>query len=121
MPQNFPHNFQAIQVGIQNTRFYVIGGGDFNSLPESMFQASEIVPAPALPNQYKLEARAKMRYARHGHSCCTVGENLIIVTGSRKDIDGACKQTEIYNTNNNQWLTLQPMNTGRHYHSSCSF
>lgn len=39
-----------------------------------------------------------MSFARHGHACCTIGENFIVVTGSRKDIDNASKQTEIYNT-----------------------
>ena len=120
-PTNFPHNFQAIQVGLQNTRVYIVGGGDFNQLPESMFMMSQIVPIPAAAGQYKLEARAKMQYARHGHSCCSLGENFVIVTGSRKDIDGACKQTELYNTQLDKWTTLQPMSAGRHYHSSCSF
>jgi hypothetical protein len=27
-----------------NTRAYIVGGGDFNQLPESMFQMNEIVP-----------------------------------------------------------------------------
>jgi hypothetical protein len=57
---NFPHNFQAIQVGIVNTRVYIVGGGDFNQLPESMFQINQIVPIPGLAGQYKLEPRAKM-------------------------------------------------------------
>lgn len=45
----------------------------------------------------------------------------MFVTGSRKDIDGASKQTEMYNTDTNKWATLAPMNTARHYHSSCTF
>jgi choline dehydrogenase-like flavoprotein len=72
-------------------------------------------------NQWRMEQRAKMQYARHGHSCCALGENLIFVTGSRKDIDGASKQTEMYNTDTNKWVTLAPLNTARHYHSSCTF
>jgi len=62
-----------------------------------------------------------MIYARHGHSCCSLGENHVVVTGSRKDIDNACKQTEVYNAVANKWTTLAQMNSGRHYHSSCSF
>ena len=27
---NFPHNFQAIQVGLVQTKVYIVGGGDFN-------------------------------------------------------------------------------------------
>jgi hypothetical protein len=34
---NFPHNFQAIQVGLSETKVYIVGGGDFNQLPDSMF------------------------------------------------------------------------------------
>lgn len=118
---NFPHNFQAIQVGLMKTRTYIVGGGDFNQLPESMFQISEIVPVQGQPATYKLDLKAKMTFARHGHSCCSFGEEYIIVTGSRKDIDNASKQTELYHTTRDKWFTLGQMNTGRHYHSSCSF
>jgi len=62
-----------------------------------------------------------MSFARHGHSCCSIGENHVVVTGSRKDIDGACTQTEMYNVQTDKWIVLSQMNTGRHYHSSCSF
>ncbi len=118
---NFPHNFQAIQVGTQSTKVYIVGGGDFSSLPDTMFQMQQIVPIQGIPNTYQLEQKAKMNYARHGHSVCSFGENWVVVTGSRKDIDGACKQTEMYNVQTNSWVTLGQMNTGRHYHSSCSF
>lgn len=79
---------------------------------------NEIVPSNG---KYVLEARDKMKYARHGHSCCSFGENFIVVTGSRKDIDRAPYRTEIYNTNNNKWVELSQFSQGRHYHSSCSF
>ena len=118
---NFPHNFQAIQVGLANTKIFIVGGGDFNQLPETMFQISQLVPIQGQENQYRMEQKAKMQFARHGHSCCSLGENLIFVTGSRKDIDGASKQTEMYNTDLNKWTTLGPMNMARHYHSSCTF
>jgi hypothetical protein len=82
---------------------------------------NQIVPVLGIPLTFKLEARQKMSFARHGHSCCSLGENFIVVTGSRKDIDGASKQTELYNTSTDKWFKLATMNTGRHYHSSCSF
>ena len=104
-----------------NTRVYIVGGGDFNQLPESMFQMNEIVPIPGRPTDFQLKQCAKMTYARHGHSCCSLGENHVVVTGSRKDIDNACKQTELYNAITNKWTVLAQMNSGRHYHSSCSF
>ena len=40
---NFPHNFQMIQVGIQQPRVFMIGGGDYKTLPDSMFQCRELV------------------------------------------------------------------------------
>jgi hypothetical protein len=101
---NFPHNFQAIQVGLVNTRCYIVGGGDYNQVPDSMFQLQEIVKAAN--NTYSLDPRERMKYARHGHSCCSFGEELIVVTGSRKDIDKAPSRTEIYNTVNNKWIEL---------------
>ena len=104
-----------------NTRVYIVGGGDFNQLPESMFQINEIVPIPGNPGNYKLELKSKMSYARHGHACCSMGEDFVVVTGSRKDIDNASKQTEIYNTKTDKWYSLGQMNTGRHYHACCSF
>lgn len=47
-----------------------------------------------------------MKYPRHGHSCCSMGENLIIVTGSRKDTDKAQFRTEMYNTTTDKWIEL---------------
>ncbi len=82
---------------------------------------NEIVPIPGDPTNFKFEQKARMSFARHGHACCSIGENFIVVTGSRKDIDNASKQTEIYNTNTNRWYTLAQMNTGRHYHACCAF
>lgn len=38
-----------------------------------------------------------MKYARHGHSCCSIGENYIVVTGSRKDVAKAQFKTEVFN------------------------
>jgi hypothetical protein len=35
---NYPHNFQPIQVGYIDTKVFIVGGGDFNSLPDTMFQ-----------------------------------------------------------------------------------
>ena len=38
---NFPHNFQAVQM--PQGRLFLIGGGEFNILPISMFECSEII------------------------------------------------------------------------------
>ena len=62
-----------------------------------------------------------MKYARHGHSACSLGDKYIVVTGSRKDVQNAPYRTEIYDVDANRWYELGDMNHGRHYHSSCSF
>jgi Kelch motif len=76
---------------------------------------------PAGGDSYNIEQKERMKYPRHGHSCCSFGENLIFVTGSRKDIDKAPFRTEMYNTVTNKWIELAQFKSGRHYHSSCSF
>lgn len=37
---NFPHNFQICQLG--NERSFILGGGDFSRLPDSMFSTREL-------------------------------------------------------------------------------
>ena len=86
-----------------------------------MFQMNEIVAIPGDATNYKFEQKARMSFARHGHACCSIGENFIAVTGSRKDIDNASRQSELYNTVTNKWQTMALLNTGRHYHACCSF
>jgi hypothetical protein len=117
---NFPHNFQAIQVGTIETKAFIVGGGDFNALPDTMFQMNQIVKDPN-GQSYNYEAQEKMKYPRHGHSCCSLGENFIVVTGSRKDVQKANIRTEVFNTDENKWYEMGTLNQGRHYHSSCSY
>ena len=118
---NFPHNFQMIQVGTQDPRVYMIGGGEYKSLPDSMFQCNELV-AKSNSNQFSLQfvQKKNMRYARHGHSCCAIQNRFILVTGSRKEVNLAAHRVEIYDTENDEWLELSKINDGRHYHSSCT-
>jgi hypothetical protein len=47
-----------------------------------------------------------MKYPRHGHSCCSLGENFIVVTGSRKDVQKANVRTEVFNTDENKWYEI---------------
>ena len=47
-----------------------------------------------------------MQYPRHGHSCCALGENYIVVTGSRKDISKAPFKTEIYSIYEDKWMEM---------------
>ena len=62
-----------------------------------------------------------MSFARHGHSCCTIMDRYIIVSGSRKEINGAAHRVELYDILIDEWLELPRINDGRHYHSSCHF
>lgn len=62
-----------------------------------------------------------MSYARHGHSCCTINDRYIIVSGSRKEVNNAANRVELYDTNIDDWIELSRINEGRHYHSSCHF
>ena len=114
---SFPHNYQICQIG--GDRSFILGGGDFARLPESMFSTRELTKDAM--GMLSLQRRKPMKFARHGHAACSISENFIVVTGSRKDHDGADKATEIYDATADTWMTLKPMNTGRHYHSSCSF
>ena len=62
-----------------------------------------------------------MKYPRHGHSACSVGDKFIVVTGSRKENEQAQVKAECYNVDIDLWFDLPQMNEGRHYHASCSF
>ena len=97
-------------------RLYLIGGGDFNKVPESMTECNEI----DLVNNTFI-TRDKMKYPRHGHSACSLGEKFIVVTGSRKENDSAQLRVEIYNADLDLWFEAANLNEGRHYHASCSF
>lgn len=50
--------------------------------------------------------KANMAYPRHGHSCSALGENYIVVTGSRKDISKAPFKTEVYSINEDRWMEM---------------
>jgi hypothetical protein len=62
-----------------------------------------------------------LRFARHGHSCCSVGSKFILCSGSRKDQDDAHQKCEQYNIGLDIWFDVPDLNEGRHYHASCSF
>jgi N-acetylneuraminic acid mutarotase len=71
-----------------------------------MFSIRQLVSSSSGNGSYDVLPLENMKYARHGHSCCSLGENYIVVTGSRKDIDRAPHRTEIYNTLQNKWTEL---------------
>ena len=115
MPHAFPHNFQSVQT--PTGRLFLIGGGDFNKLPDTMFECNEI----SVQDNYQLIARDRMKYPRHGHSACSLGEKFVVVTGSRKESDQAHIRCECYNVDIDVWFDMANLNEGRHYHASCSF
>ena len=84
---NFPHNFQSALT--PSGRLYFIGGGDFNQNAESLFKCYEVDT-----NTFEFQARDKMKYARHGHSVCSLSDKFVIVTGSRKETDNAHQKCE---------------------------
>ena len=110
-----------VQIGIENPRVFMIGGGEYKSLPDSMFQCKELVPANGGSYNFQFVERKSMKFARHGHSCCVFMDRFVVVTGSRKEINDAGNRVEIYDINQNEWMELAKLNEARHYHSSCSF
>lgn len=64
---------------------FLIGGGDFNKIPETMFECNEVFFDE--DDKCLLLPKDKMKYPRHGHSACWLGDRFIIVTGSRKEQD----------------------------------
>ena len=116
---NFPHNFQLVQVGAA-ARVFMIGGGDFNLTPASMYEAYELMFKPGT-SSYDCLLKARMSYPRHGHSACAVSDTHILVTGSRKDIHRSSQKCELYSIATNKWTEAPMLNNGRHYHASCDF
>ena len=106
-----------IQVGNVNPRVFLIGGGDYKTLPDSMFQCREMLRGQSC---YFVQKK-NLQYARHGHSLTSIAEKYIMVTGSRKEVSNASQKVELYDTVNDEWMELSDINTGRHYHSSCTF
>ena len=83
---------------------------------DSMFKTMELDT-----RTFELLPRGKLRFPRHGHSVCPLGDKFIICTGSRKEIDSAQSKCEQYNINLDLWFDIADLNEGRHYHASCSF
>ena len=98
----------------------MIGGGDFNLTPASMFEAYELMFKPG-SSSYDCVLRGRMSYPRHGHSACSIGQTHILVTGSRKDIHHSSQKCELYDVGKGKWVELGMLNHGRHYHASCDF
>lgn len=65
--------------------------------------------------------KAKLRFMRHGHSCCVIDNKFLMCTGSRKENEGAQFKCEQYNIDLDLWFDVPDLNEGRHYHTSCSF
>lgn len=101
MGANFPHNFQSVQT--PTGRLFLIGGGDFSKTPDSMYESYEIM---VQDGSYNILSKDRMKYARHGHSACSLGEKFIVVTGSRKETESAHLKAECYNIDIDLWFDL---------------
>lgn len=62
-----------------------------------------------------------MNFARHGHSCCSILDRYIIVSGSRKEVNQAANRVELYDIQIDDWIEMPQIKEGRHYHSSSNF
>jgi hypothetical protein len=110
-----------VQIGIDEPRVFMLGGGDYKTLPDSMYQCRELVKKfNSQTYNLQFEEKKRMRYARHGHSCCAIANRYIIVSGSRKEVNMAAQRVEIYDTVIDEWMELAKINEGRHYHSTCN-
>jgi len=96
----------------------LIGGGDFQKTPDTLYECFEIM---VQDGTYGIISRDRMKYQRHGHSACSLGDKFVVVTGSRKEVEHAENKAECYNADIDIWFDLPQMNEGRHYHASCSF
>lgn len=70
---------------------------------------------------FECTPKASMKVPRHGHSACSFANSYIVVTGTRKEVDGSARKCELYDCRSNQWSFLPQMTHGRHYHASCEF
>lgn len=96
----------------------MIGGGDYKAIPDSMFQCREL-NTTVFPMQF--QEKARMQYPRHGHSVASIADTYILVSGSRKEVSQASNKVELYDSQQDEWLEIQPISEGRHYHSSATF
>lgn len=110
-----------VQVGANNPRCYMLGGGDYKTLPDTMYQCRELVKKfNSATYNLQFNEKKKMKYPRHGHSCCAIMNRYIIVSGSRKEVNQAANRVELYDTNTDDWMELSKINEGRHYHSTAN-
>lgn len=95
---------------------YLVGGGSFEQTGLSSHK--ECRKLVKKDGGFNFEVRAMMKYARNGHSVCAVGQTHLVVAGTRI---GNGASSEIMDIKADKWSDLPDLNTGRYYHSSCSF
>jgi hypothetical protein len=76
-----------------------------------------------IPQTGEIILRLKTKYPHIKHSCCIFNENQIVISGNHRvsshPNDG--KTCELYDSQLDRIRDLPYMNTGRYFHSSCSF
>ena len=73
----------------------MIGGGDYNQTPRSMYE-TRLLTFHKQTKMFECVPKASMKVPRHGHSGCSFANNYIIVTGTRKEVDGSARKCELY-------------------------
>lgn len=116
MPTRFEHNFQYIQT--PSNRLFIIGGGDILKNTHKLISTYEVINNGT--NSFDVVTKDQMKHPRHGHSVTCLKDKFLIVTGSRIDDKNAHKACEQYNIDLDIWFDIPSMNSGRHYHASCS-
>lgn len=114
--KKFEHNFQAVQT--PSNRIFLIGGGDINKNSASLKECYEILNNDT--NIFDVIPKDNLKSPRHGHAIACVKDKFLIVTGSRVDMNDANASAEQYNMDLDIWFDLPRINTGRHYHATCS-
>ena len=108
-----PKSAIFVQMG-NPAQIFMIGGGEIDS--PSAKQCRQLLE---LDGAYEFFPRTDMLYSRVGHSACSLGDDGIVVTGSKvPDVTNTC---EYFNANTSIWLELPKLQEARYYHSSCSF
>ena len=90
IPHNFAHNFAYCQT--KEDKIFLVGGGDLSRKPATLKSCFQIIPNES--KQFDCMAMDELKYSRHGHSVCALGNKYLVVSGSRAEDDNAFERCE---------------------------